>query len=135
MRLEHRIDQLMAGRVQPDGPGAAVAVLRNGAFIHRKAYGLADLEWGIPLRPDCVFRIASLTKQFTAVAAMMLEERGALSIEDPIEPLATRLSRARGRQVTASGDCSITHRASGGTTATRSSAPCGQILPWPTCLK
>ncbi len=85
MTLEHRIDQLLAQHIQPDGPGAAIAVLRDGAFIHRKAYGLADLEWGTPLRPDCVFRIASLTKQFTAVAVMMLEERRALSIDDPIE--------------------------------------------------
>src|SRR5580698_3564339 len=85
MKLEAQIDQLLAEHVQPGGPGAAIGVVRDGEFIHRRAYGLADLEWGTPLDPDCVFRIASLTKPFTATAIMMLAERGALSIDDPIE--------------------------------------------------
>jgi CubicO group peptidase (beta-lactamase class C family) len=99
MSLERRIDQLLEQHVQSDGPGAAIAVLRDGEFIHRKAYGLADLEWATPLRPDCVFRLASLTKQFTAVAVMMLEERGVLSIEDPIERWLPDW-RPRGRRIT-----------------------------------
>jgi len=73
-------------KIIPEGePGAAVAVLRDGAFIHRAAYGLADLEWGTPLRPDCSFRIASLSKQFTAAAVMRLAEQGALAIDDPVK--------------------------------------------------
>src|SRR5580698_4534938 len=100
MKLEAQIDQLLAEHVQPGGPGAAIGVVRDGAFIHRKAYGLADLEWGTPLRPDCVFRIASLTKQFTAVAIMMLDERGALSIDVPIERYLADW-QPRGRCVTA----------------------------------
>jgi CubicO group peptidase (beta-lactamase class C family) len=83
--MEAEIDALLAEHVSPEGPGAAIGVIRDGAFVHRKAYGLADLEWGTALRPECVFRIASLTKQFTAMAVMMLEERGALSIDDPLE--------------------------------------------------
>ncbi|HEY1426987.1 MAG TPA: serine hydrolase domain-containing protein [Caulobacteraceae bacterium] len=83
--MEAAIDQLMSAHVAANGPGAAIGVIRDGAFVHRKAYGMADLEWGAALRPDCVFRIASLTKQFTAMAVMMLEERGALSIDDPLE--------------------------------------------------
>jgi len=99
MDLEARVDQLLAAHVQPDGPGVAIGVLQGGAFVLRKAYGLADLEWETPLGPDCVFRIASLTKQFTAVAIMMLAERGALSIDDPIE-LRLPWWQARGRRVT-----------------------------------
>ncbi|HEY5107016.1 MAG TPA: serine hydrolase domain-containing protein [Caulobacteraceae bacterium] len=83
--LEKEVDRLLALKVEPGGPGAAVAIVSQGEFVVRKAYGLADLEWGIPLSVDAVFRIASLTKQFTAVAIMMLAERGALSIDDPIE--------------------------------------------------
>jgi CubicO group peptidase (beta-lactamase class C family) len=97
--LEARIDQVLAALVQPDGPGAAIGVIQDGGFIHRKAYGLADLEWATPLRPDSVFRICSLTKQFTAVAVMMLEERGALSVEDPLERHLPDWA-ARGRRVT-----------------------------------
>jgi CubicO group peptidase (beta-lactamase class C family) len=85
MSLEQQIDRLLSKHVALGGPGAAIAVLRNGEFVHRKAYGLADLEWETPLDPTCVFRIASLTKPFVATAVMMLAERGALSVDDPLE--------------------------------------------------
>lgn len=97
--LEQSVDRLLARFVQPDGPGVVVGILRNGAFIHRKAYGLADLEWGAPLEPDCVFRICSLTKQFTAVATMRLVEAGALDLDVPIERYLPNWP-ARGRRVT-----------------------------------
>lgn len=99
MSLETEIDALLAREVEPGGPGAAVAVLRDGRFIHRKGHGLADLEWGLPIEPDCVFRIASMTKQFTAVATMMLAERGALAVDAPIERYLPDWP-ARGRRVT-----------------------------------
>lgn len=98
-RIEARIDAILAQEIEPGGPGAAVAVLRDGAFIHRKAYGLADLEWETPLSPDAVFRIASVTKQFTAVAVMMLAERGLLDIDAPIETYLLDWP-ARGRTIT-----------------------------------
>jgi CubicO group peptidase (beta-lactamase class C family) len=83
--IEQAVDEVLAKEIEPGGPGAAVAILKKGRFIIRKAYGLADLEWNTPLLPDAVFRIASLTKQFTAVAVMMLAERGLVSIDEPIE--------------------------------------------------
>ncbi len=98
-RIEERIDAVLAAEIEPGGPGAAIAVLRDGAFIHRKAYGIANIEWGVPLNPDAVFRIASLTKQFTAAAIMMLAERGLLSIDTPIETYLPDWP-ARGRTVT-----------------------------------
>jgi CubicO group peptidase (beta-lactamase class C family) len=94
--LERRIDAVLAREVQPGGPGAAVGVLRNGVFVHRKAYGMAEIEHGVALEPDAVFRIASLTKQFTAVAIMMLAERGRLDIDAPLGTyLADWTSRSR----------------------------------------
>ena len=74
-------------------------MIRDGEFIHRKAYGLANIEWDASLTPDSVFRIASLTKQFTAVAIMMLAERGLLTIDAPIERYLTDWP-ARGRVIT-----------------------------------
>lgn len=97
--LERTVDQLLARFVQPSGPGAVVGILRDGEFIHRKAYGLADLEWGAPLEPDCVFRICSLTKQFTAVATMRLVESGAVDLDAAIECYLPHWP-ARGRRVT-----------------------------------
>jgi CubicO group peptidase (beta-lactamase class C family) len=98
-RTEDRIDAVLNAELEPHGPGAAIAVIRDGEVIHRKAYGLANLEWNIPLEPDAVFRIASLTKQFTAVAVMMLAERGQLSIDAPIETYLADWP-ARGRTIT-----------------------------------
>jgi CubicO group peptidase (beta-lactamase class C family) len=97
--MEERIDAVLAAEIEAGGPGAAIAVLRDGQFIHRKAYGLANIEWGVPLNPDAVFRIASLTKQFTAVAVMMLAERGLLCVDAPIETYLPEWP-ARGRSVT-----------------------------------
>lgn len=66
------------------GPGAAVIVVREGEVLYRDAIGLADLELGVPLEADHVFRIGSLTKQFTAAAILLLEEAGKLSVADDI---------------------------------------------------
>lgn len=65
-------------------PGAAVLVIRDGRTIVREAHGMADLELGVPLRPEHVFGIGSITKQFTAVAVLMLAEEGKLSLDDDI---------------------------------------------------
>ena len=93
------IDAVLRSLIPEGEPGAAVAVLRDGDFIYRKAHGLADLEWGTPLRPDCSFRIASLSKPFTATAVMRLAEQGALSIDDPVERHVPDFD-PRGRTVT-----------------------------------
>ncbi len=78
------IDELLSKSFKPDGPGAAVIVVKNGEVIFRKGYGLANLELGIPIEPDMIFRIGSITKQFTAVATLMLVEQGKLSLDDEI---------------------------------------------------
>lgn len=83
--LESRIDVELAKEVLPDGPGAVLAILKDGRFLFRKGYGLANVEWGIPMPTDAVFPIASLTKQFTAVAIMMLKERGMVSLDASLE--------------------------------------------------
>lgn len=67
-----------------DGPGGVVLVLRKGEPVYQKARGLADLKAGTPLEPGSVFDLASLSKPFTALAILILEERGKLSLEDDI---------------------------------------------------
>ena len=79
------IDTLLKGSFPADRPGAAVIVVKDGRILFRKAYGMADLELGVPLQPDMVFRLGSITKQFTAAAILMLAEEGKLSLQDPIE--------------------------------------------------
>ncbi|GJE17699.1 serine hydrolase [Methylobacterium marchantiae] len=62
----------------------AVIVARDGIPIFRRAYGPANREWAIPNTPDTVFRIGSITKQFTAAAILKLAEAGSLSLDDPV---------------------------------------------------
>jgi len=78
-------DAVLAPHYRENGAGAAVAVRHKGSLIHAKGYGLANVEWGEPIDLDTVFRIGSITKQFTAAAIMKLAEEGTLGIDDPIE--------------------------------------------------
>lgn len=79
------VETLLEKTFPADRPGAAVIVVKDGRTVYRGARGMADLEMGVPLQPDMVFRLGSITKQFTAVAILMLAEEGKLSLQDPIE--------------------------------------------------
>jgi len=76
------VDQFVSQFIMGTEPGGAVIVLKDGKVIFRKAYGMASLELGIKMEPEMIFAIGSLTKQFTAVAAMRLAEKGRLSLTD-----------------------------------------------------
>lgn len=82
--LDATFDKLFGESFQPDGPGAAVLVAQKGRIIYHKAFGMANLELGVPLRPDHVFRIGSVSKQFTAAAILQLMEQGKLSLDDDL---------------------------------------------------
>lgn len=77
-------DQLMAPYDRDDSPGAAVQVWRNGRTLYSKAYGMANLAYGIPFETDTRTNIGSTSKQFTAFAIMLQADRGALSLDDDI---------------------------------------------------
>ncbi len=77
-------DKILQESFKTDGPGATVLVARKGKIIYQKAIGMADMELNVPLRPDHVFRIGSVTKQFTATAILRLVEEGKLSLEDDL---------------------------------------------------
>lgn len=64
--------------------GLSIAVLRNGKLVHAAGYGKADLELDVPATPMTVYRLGSVTKQFTAAAILRYAERGALKLEDDI---------------------------------------------------
>lgn len=79
-----RVDQLFAQFDKPGSPGAAVAVVRNGEIVYKHGYGFANLEYDIPIGPATVFHVASVSKQFTAMSILLLEQQGKLSIDDDI---------------------------------------------------
>ncbi|HET9529584.1 MAG TPA: serine hydrolase domain-containing protein [Blastocatellia bacterium] len=78
------IDELLMKTFKPDEPGAAVIVVKDGKEVLRKGYGMADMELGVRIEPDMIFRLGSITKQFTAVAILMLAGQGKLSLSDEI---------------------------------------------------
>ena len=65
-------------------PGASVLVVRYGMPVFRRSYGLADVEQGVAATPKTNYRLASMTKQFTAAAILLLAEDGRLSLADPV---------------------------------------------------
>ncbi len=81
--LSKKIDLLFDDRSQK--PGCAVGLVENGEYIHSKGYGLANLEHEIPIGMDTIFRIGSVSKQFTTMAIAILEEKGELSFEDEMK--------------------------------------------------
>jgi CubicO group peptidase (beta-lactamase class C family) len=78
------VDEIFKDWSKPDAPGASVAVIRNGEIVFQKGYGSANLEYGIAVTADTVFHVASVSKQFTAMALVLLEQDGKLSLEDDI---------------------------------------------------
>ncbi len=82
--LAKAIHETLTQAYKPNEPGAAVIVVREGKVIFRRGYGMANLELGVPVEPDMVFRLGSITKQFTAVAILMLAEKGKLSLDDDL---------------------------------------------------
>lgn len=83
--LTQQFDDIVAQYYNDNNaPGATVLVAKNGKPIYRKAVGKSNLELDVDMIPENVFMLASITKQFTAVAILMLEEKGKLSLDDPI---------------------------------------------------
>ncbi|MDA2936810.1 serine hydrolase [Acidobacteria bacterium AH-259-A15] len=79
-----KVDQLMAQWDQPHSPGAALAVIRDSDIIYSNGYGLAHLEYDVPISPSTIFHVASVSKQFTAFAVGLLAEQGKLSLDDDV---------------------------------------------------
>ncbi|MCF6317826.1 MAG: beta-lactamase family protein [Proteobacteria bacterium] len=67
-----------------DGPGGVALVVKDGKTLYRKAFGMANLELGVKMKPENVFRIGSITKQFTATAIMQLVEQVKIDLDDDI---------------------------------------------------
>ena len=82
--LAKKVDQLFATWDKPESPGAAIAVIKDGAVVYKRGYGSANLEYNVPITPQTVFHVASVSKQFTAFAITMLANQGKLSLDDDI---------------------------------------------------
>ncbi|MEB2782888.1 serine hydrolase [Algoriphagus sp. C2-6-M1] len=81
---QKQVDELFTKWDTDNTPGAAVAIVKDGAIIYKKGYGIANLEYDIPITPSSVFHIASVSKQFTVFSILLLEKQGKLSLDDDI---------------------------------------------------
>jgi CubicO group peptidase (beta-lactamase class C family) len=90
-KRDGRIDSVFADMNVPQRPGAALLVIDHDEIVYSKCYGLADLGTQRPITTDTSFYLASISKQFTAMAIMMLAERGKLSFDDHLPTYFPRL--------------------------------------------
>lgn len=82
--LGARIDKALSATYKADAPGITIIVVKDGKTLLRKGYGLADVAQRRPLTPDTVLHIASITKQFTSTAVLMLVDEGKIKLDDDI---------------------------------------------------
>jgi CubicO group peptidase (beta-lactamase class C family) len=82
LRLERRVGLLLVPHVE--GPGVAVGVARDGELLLRRQSGMASIELRQPITAQTCFRIASVSKQFTCAAILILAAEGMLSVRDPV---------------------------------------------------
>ena len=81
------VDALFKDYAAAGAPGAAVVVSRGDTIVFARGYGLADVEGGVPVTPSTSFRLASVTKQFTAAAILTLVDAGTLDLDDTLGEL------------------------------------------------
>src|SRR5687767_4307409 len=82
-----RADSVFQRFDRTDSPGCALGVYQDGRIQYARGYGMASLEHGVALSPRSVLDVGSISKQFTAMAMLMLEKEGKLSLDDPIRKL------------------------------------------------
>lgn len=78
------VDRLFQSYADTHSPGCALAISRNGQLLYERGYGMANLETGTPNTPASIFHMASVSKQFTAMAIQLLARDGKLSLDDDI---------------------------------------------------
>ena len=82
--LQRKVDKVFAAYDKPDSPGCALGVVRDGEFVYKKGYGEGSLKLSVPLTPQSVFYMGSVSKQFTAASVVLAAEQGYLSLDDDV---------------------------------------------------
>jgi len=85
------IDKIFAPWATRESPGCAVALYKDGRILYERGYGMADLEHDIPITPETVFYVGSVSKQFTAFAAALAIQQGKVRLDEPIRTYVPEL--------------------------------------------
>ena len=91
--LAVRVDSVFAAFSTAGSPGCALGIVQDGRLTYSRGYGLASIELGVPITPRTVFDIGSVSKQFTAMAIVLLAEDGKLSLDDEIQKYLPEIPR------------------------------------------
>jgi CubicO group peptidase (beta-lactamase class C family) len=83
-RTHQQVDRVFGKWDSTASPGCARSVIKDGQIIYKHGYGMADLDHDIPINPETVFHVASISKQFTAAAVLLLAQEGKLSLDDDV---------------------------------------------------
>lgn len=89
--LERRVDAVFTEWDQPGSPGCALAVIHDGQVVYQRGYGIANLDHELPITPDSVFYLASVSKQFVAACIALLQQEGKLSLDDDVRKFVPEL--------------------------------------------
>src|SRR5882672_3192263 len=81
---QQRVDAIFASYDQSNSPGCALGVIQAGNVVYRKAFGMGSVELDVPLTPQSVFYMGSVSKQFTAASVVLAAEQGFLSLDDDV---------------------------------------------------
>jgi CubicO group peptidase (beta-lactamase class C family) len=87
-----KIETVFSNKFSANAPGCSVGVMKDNQLIFAKGYGLANLEHAIPLSADSVFRMASVSKQFTATAVLLLADEGLIDLQEDIRTYLPELA-------------------------------------------
>jgi CubicO group peptidase (beta-lactamase class C family) len=90
-RPSEQVDKLFEKMDRTISPGCAVAAMRDGKILYQRGYGMADLDHNVPITADTVFHVASMSKQFTAAAILMLAQERKLSLDDEVRKYVPEL--------------------------------------------
>lgn len=83
--LLKKVDKFISDNYKQYAPGCAVLIAKKGEVIFEKGFGIANLEQDVPMKAEMVFRIGSITKQFTSVAILQLVDKGQIALTDSIQ--------------------------------------------------
>jgi CubicO group peptidase (beta-lactamase class C family) len=86
-----KVDDVFARFDKPDSPGCALGVIKDGQIVYKRGYGLSNLEDGVSISPSSIFHVASISKQFTAMAIVLLAQQGKLSLDDDVRKYVTEV--------------------------------------------
>jgi len=97
LSFSEKVNKVFSHINNDNTPGCSVGVIERGKFIHKAGYGMANLEVGAKLTPDSVFRMASISKQFTAASVLLLAEEGKISLDEDIRAYLPELPEYDGK--------------------------------------